>query len=187
MFSMASYVYTGYEKLRQYAIAGETRSKSVRSKSARERRNSWDRLQEFQNKYGKQKRRARSKRYREESDNLTSEQQRTDSSFNELDFRTAYGRSQSRARSRMRSRSRLPLNQDLSNEGGTKIQTETVEQAAQEEAETKSIGVQADSFVNVTRKKVKKVTKKTEISRHSIGVGSICVDQTHITLVQEKT
>ena len=53
MFSMASYVYTGYEKLKQFAIADETHSKSMRSKSARERRNSWDRLQEFQNKYGK--------------------------------------------------------------------------------------------------------------------------------------
>ena len=54
----------------------------------------------------------------------------------------------------------------------------------QEEAETKSIGIQADSFIKITRRKVKKLTKKTEISRHSIGVGSICVDQ---TFVQEKT
>lgn len=59
-----------------------------------------------------------------------------------------------------------------------------MEQMVQEEAETKSIGIQADSFIKITRRKVKKLTKKTEISRHSIGVGSICVDQ---TFVQEKT
>jgi hypothetical protein len=39
------------------------------------------------------------------------------------------------------------------------------------------MGVQADSFVK-ERRRVRKITRKTEISRHSIGVGSLCIDQT---------
>lgn len=48
-----------------------------------------------------------------------------------------------------------------------------------EETETKEISIQADSFLQVKKKrKVLKKTRVQNISKHSIGVGSICIDDT---------